>query len=274
MLSRRNFLAAAAMAPVGLRAASSEFPRYDLHCHLDKVVTLDKVLEISKRLGVRFGVVEHAGRKEYTYPNLIWNDELMRAYIARLEGKPVWKGIQAEGSNWMTAFSKDVVAQLDFVLSDAMTMTGPKGEQQRIWLPTFQIPDAEAFMERYVDYHVEVMRTEPLDILANTTFLPDAILPQYDKLWTEERMKKVIRAAVEYNVALEINSRYKLPKLPFLKLAKKAGAKFSIGSNIHGLDVGKIEYSLEAAKEAGLKPKDFFEVAKPGKKPIQIRKFA
>lgn len=273
MVSRRNFLAAATMAPAGILAASSDIPRYDLHCHLNPPMTLERALQISKDRNVHFGIVEHAGHKEYYYPNLISTGEQMARYIAMLEGKPVWKGIQAEGPDWMSCFSKQMVARLDYVLSDALTLTD-RGKQERIWLPTFEIGDTEDFMERYTDFNVRVMKTEPLDIMANPTFLPERLAPQYDNLWTGDRLKKIVRAAAEYNVALEINSAYQVPRLPMLKMAKRAGCRFSFGSNIHGTGVGNIDYGLEMAKELGLMRKDFFQPAKPGRKPIEIRQFA
>ena len=57
-------------------------------------------------------------------------------------------------------------------------------------------------------------------------------------------MTKVINAALKYGIALEISSSYKLPKLPFLKLAKEAGAKSSFGSNGRYPNIGKLDYSL------------------------------
>ena len=43
------------------------------------------------------------------------------------------------------------------------------------------------------------------------TFLPAAIAPRYDALWTEARMNRVIDAAVKNGVAIEIGARYKIP---------------------------------------------------------------
>ena len=85
-------------------------------------------------------------------------------------------------------------------------------------------------------------------------------------------MKKVIDAALKYSIALEISSSYKLPKLPFLKLAKAAGAKFSFGSNGRYPNMGKIEYSFEMARELDLKPADMFAPAPDGRKAVQRRK--
>ena len=50
-------------------------------------------------------------------------------------------------------------------------------------------------------------------------------------------------------------------KLPFLKVARRTGARFSFGSNARGKEVGDITYGLEMAKELGPKRKDVF---KPG----------
>jgi histidinol phosphatase-like PHP family hydrolase len=281
-LTRRRFLGCAATAAVAASgwnramafAEDDDVPHVDFHVHLDDVVTLQKALELSKERGVRFGIVEHAGTKANKYPHLISDDDGIRRYLAKLADKPVWRGIQAEGLDWMTCFSKDVIAQLDFVLSDALTFPEKDGRRVELWRPEVKIDDAEDFMDRYVDFHVQVMTCEPLDILANVTFLPNQLANDYDTLWTPTRMKRIIDAAVECHVAIEINTGICRPKLPFLEMAKKAGAKFSIGSNIHGLEVGKLDYAREVAKKLSLKRSDFFMPAKPGEKPIERRKFA
>jgi len=286
-ISRRDFMAATAAAGAAsalkgsaqvqetptTRIADSDIPLVDFHVHRDEL-GLEKLLDISKRKGVKFGIVEHAGTKANKYPVLLSNDDELKQYIASLEGKPVHKGVQAECVDWMTCFSKDVVAQLDYVLSDALTFIEKDGTRVELWKKEkVKIDDKQDFMDRYTDFNVRVIATEPIDILANPTFLPAAIAKEYDQLWTEARMRKIIDAAVKHNVAIEISSSYCLPKLPFLKMAKQAGAKFSFGSNIRGTDVGKLDYCLQAAKELGLKREDMFLPAPPGKKPIQVRKF-
>jgi len=273
-VSRRSFLGAVLVSPLAAAAPPPDLPRVDYHAHLGPVVTLEKALAISKERGVKFGIVEHAGAKVNQYPGLLSTDADLNAYLAKLEGKPVFKGIQAEGLDWMTCFSKDAVAKLDYVLSDALTMPQKDRQFARIWLDDFQVGDKQDWMDRYTDFNVQVMASEPIDILANPTFLPIVIQKEYDTLWTGPRMRKIIQAAVKYRVAIEINSRYRVPNLRFLKLAKAAGAKFSFGSNIHGLDVGNIGYCLEMAKELGIERSGIFSPAPAGKKPIQVRKLA
>jgi hypothetical protein len=116
-------------------------------------------------------------------------------------------------------------------------------------------------MDRFVDWHVEIMATEPLDILGNSTWLPAALMPDYDTLWTPARVQKVADASVKYGVALEISASYKLPRLPFLKQAKATGVKFSFGSNGRYPKMGLLDYSIAMAKELGLKRADMFTPA-------------
>ncbi len=285
-ISRRSFLGRAAavgaltVAPVLSRAADPDkppaadfdFPLVDWHVHLDNS-TLDKALEISAQRGVKLGIVEHAGTKENQYPVVLSNDRELKEYLAKLEDKPVYKGIQAEWLDWMGCFSKEVLAQLDYVLSDAMTIRGPGGKRTKMWERGYETGEKQAFMDRYVDWHVEIMTTEPLDVFANLTWLPASLANEYDSLWTPARMQKIIAAATKYGVALEISASMRIPKIQFLMLAKSAGAKFSFGSNGRYPNMGKLDYSMEMARKLGLKKSDMFTPAPLGQKAVQRRNY-
>jgi histidinol phosphatase-like PHP family hydrolase len=281
-MKRRTFLAGAAAvaaarsgiargdeAPV--KTTESGIPLIDYHTHRDNS-TVEKLLAFARERGVKLGIVEHAGTKENVYPVVLSNDDELKAYIASLAEMPVFKGVQAEWLDWASCFSKDAIAQLDYVLTDAMTCRNKDGTRIKMWEKGFAIDDAQKFMDGYADFYVEIMATEPIDIMANAMWLPGQIAQEYDAMWTEPRMKKVIDAAVKYNVAIEISSSFKVPRLPFLKLAKAAGVKFSFGSNGRGEAVAKLEHSLALAKELGLTPANMFSPAPAGKKPVQVRK--
>jgi histidinol phosphatase-like PHP family hydrolase len=284
-ISRRDVLAlgtASAFASLAKEPVSPDeipvrdgVPRVDYHAHPETGMTVDRAVSLSKERGVKFGLLQHAGVKESAYEDLVSNDDELKSWIRALEGKPVFKGVQAELLNWASVFSKEAVAKLDYVLSDALTMPGKSGGWIKIWTPAFQCDDPQDFMDRYVDFHEEVMAKEPIDIIANPTFLPEALEPDYDKLWTEKRMRKIIESAVRHHVAIEINSRYKVPRLPFLEMAKSARVKFSFGSNAHTADaIGDIDYGVAMYRKLRLTLADFFRPAPAGKKPIQIRTLA
>jgi histidinol phosphatase-like PHP family hydrolase len=285
-IPRRSFLAGSAAAgalwvmPGTLSAAEDiqspqaelDFPLIDFHVHLDNS-TIDKALEIATQRGVKFGIVEHAGTKENQYPVVLSNDQELKGYLANLAGKPVYKGIQAEWLDWMGCFSRDALAQLDYVLSDAMTIRGKDGKRVKMWERGYETGEKQAFMDRYVDWHVEIMDTEPLDVFANLTWLPSNLVDEYDSLWTTARMEKVIAAALKYGVALEISSSMKIPKIQFLKLAKAAGIKFTFGSNGRYPNMGKLDYSVDMARALNLKKSDMFTPAPTGQKAVQRRKY-
>ena len=96
-------------------------------------------------------------------------------------------------------------------------------------------------------------------------------MPEYDALWTEERMAKVVKVLAENNIALEINARYKTPSAKMIKMAKAAGVKFAFGTNNVTKELGQLEYCLEMVQECGLTPGDMFEIKPADKKPVIVK---
>jgi histidinol phosphatase-like PHP family hydrolase len=282
--SRRQFLGgAAALVASAARPFSASgqtadqsgvgFPLVDYHVHLNATTTLEQVLAVTQGSGVKCGILEHAGTKENQYPTVLSNDKELQDWIAKLEGKPVYKGVQAEWFDWMPCFSKDVFAQLDYVLTDTMTLRDASGKRVKAWTAAY-VPgdDAEAFMKMYVDFNVEILEREPLDIFSHPTWLPTKFNSEFDKLWTAERMKTVVDALKRTGTACEIDTGMRLPKLPFLQMVKAAGVKFSIGSNSQGRTVSQLTFATDMIKALGLTEKDMFVPAPKGRKPIQVRK--
>lgn len=276
MTTRRRFLAAGAAGAgwAALRGATAAEPavppaflREDLHVHLDHS-TIEQVAALGRERGVKFGIVEHAGTKENDYPVVLSNDEELLRFAAMLEGHGVYKGIQAEWTDWMTCFSKGALAKLDFVLTDAMTFPGRDGRRVKLWTAdaakAVDFSDEQAFMDRFTDWHVEIIEKQPIHILANTAWLPAPFAEAQDRLWTEARVAKIAAAALKKGVALEISSRNKLPRLPFLRQVRAAGVKFTLGSNGRHPDMGKLDYAWEMARELNLSEKDLFS---PSRRP-------
>jgi hypothetical protein len=294
-LSRRAFLASSTVAaaaaacqsggpaapPAGARAVpeppldpAAGLPLVDYHIHLDAVgynaAGLDTAVATSKDRGARFGIVEHAGTKDHVYPVVLGNDEDLKRHLAMFGDRPLYRGVQAEGVDWMTCFSKGTVAQLDFVLADALTFPEKDGHLVNLWKKEqVKIDDAQDFMDRYVAHHLRIL-SNPIDILANGTYLPEVLQKDHDALWTEARMRKVIDTAVRLGVAVEISASFKLPRLPFLQIAKAAGARFTFGTNARKPELmGKFDYPLEMAKALGLKRQDIFLPRPAGAKRVE-----
>ena len=163
----------------------------DYHVHLKEGLTLEQALAKSRRDGIFYGIAVNCGKG---FP--IENDDGARAFFESMKGQPVFIAMQAEGREWMQMFSRRAVALFDYVFTDSMTWTDNHGKRMRLWIPdeVGAIADPQEFMDTLVERAVGILEREPIDIYANPTFLPDVIAKDYDRLWTEARMKKVVDA--------------------------------------------------------------------------------
>ena len=213
----------------------------DYHGHLKGGLTMEELLVHSDSTGIKYGVAFNAG---LGFP--ITNDSTLIATLEQNQDYPVYLAMQAEGREWVDMFSSENIALFDYVFTDAMTWTDNKGRRMRLWMPDeVFIDDKQDFMDQLVDQIVYVMTNEPIDLYVNSTFLPEALQPEYDLLWTSERMDRVIQAAVENDIAIEINARYMIPSATFIKRAKAAGVKFSLGTNNPDRELGTLDYSIQ-----------------------------
>jgi hypothetical protein len=239
-----------------LRLHMAGFPLVNLHAHLKGGLTLDDVLALSRRTGIEFGVAPNCG---VGFP--ITDDKGIADYVAAMTGRPIFLGMQAEGREWVKTFSPAAIAQFDYVFTDSMTFVDDRtGKRTRLWLDgEFEVGDEQQFMDMLVNKIEGILRDEPIDVYANPTFLPAPIVKDYERLWTPPRMQRVVDALARSGVAMEINARYRLPSPAFIKLARRAGVKFTIGTNNAGKDdLGVPDYCLRMITECELTPADLF----------------
>lgn len=232
------------------------FPVVDFHTHIKGDLTLDDVLRRTYRDGIYAGIAVNGGKG---FP--IESDAGIEAFRQQMEGKPAFIAMQAEGREWLSLFTPEAVAKFDYVFTDSMTWTDDSGKRMRLWIPdeVGTISNPQAFMETLVARTVKIVSEEPIDIYVNPTFLPDQLAADYDSLWTPARMDKVIAAAKDHEVAIEINNRYKIPSQAFLQRAKDAGVLFTCGTNNTGReDMGRMDYCLEMIDKLDLKWADFW----------------
>ena len=242
-----------------------DFPVIDFHGHLKGGLTVEQVSAHGRLHGYNYGLAPNCG---LNFP--VTNDSSLRAWYNEMEPEPVFKAMQCEGREWVTLFSPDAIALYDYIFTDAMTWTDHKGRRMRLWIPEETFVDNEQqFMDMLVGKIEAVMNQEPVDIYVNPTYLPDVIAAKYNELWTPERMDRVIKALADNDVALEINSRFKIPSLEFIKRARQAGVKFTLGTNNGGNeDLGALEYSLQMIREAGITADEMYLPKPAGEKKV------
>lgn len=89
-----------------------------------------------------------------------------------------------------------------------------------------------------------------IDIVGHPTFTPIQALGDPEASYPVEWQERLIELCVKAEVALEINETYGVPHRAFLERAKRAGARFSVGSDTHfelkSLD--RTEAMIEAAQ--------------------------
>lgn len=263
MTTRREFMkksaigSSIALAPnllFGMGKKEDRIQLIDYHVHTGRGFTIEKAVAQFKSLNMNFGIVEHPGNRAN-----IDDDASLLSYIERIHSFGACAGLQPIGPMWHEMFSSAAIRKLDYVIMDALEIPDGNGNRERIWEQRFVLYNKSTFMDRYIDFHIEVLENGKADILANPTLLPICLAPEYYTLWTEKRMDKIIQCAIKNNVALEINSIYQYPKSPFIKMAKEAGAKFSFGSNGHQLqEVNNYDYCHEIVEKFDLKNEDIF----------------
>jgi hypothetical protein len=232
------------------------FPITDLHIHLKGGFTIQDAIVKSEKESIKYGLVTNIG---IGFP--VHSDIQLDSVLLTFKDYPQFLlGLQAEGREWVNIVSKESMNRFDYVFTDGMTFTDAKGRRNRIWLKEETwIDNEQEVMDYLVNTIVKILNTEPINIYVNPTYLPEQMVARYDFFWTIERMDKVIKAAKDHNIAIEINNRFKIPSVDFITRAKAAGIKFTVGTNNMDSNFSGAEYALEVINKCKLTPEDFFQ---------------
>jgi len=241
----------------------------DYHVHPKGGLTVDDALRRSRETGIYYGLAINGGLGQPAE-----NDAALEAFLRELDGKPVYKAMQAEGREWVRMFSKATLEKFDYVFTDSMTWTDDSGRRMRLWIPedVGTIGDPQRFMDTLVARASGIFANEPIDIYVNATYIPDQLGARYDALWTPARMAKIVDGLAANGIAMEINNRRRIPSEAFIRLAKQAGVKFACGTNNAGADdLGRNEYCAEIIRACDLRPEHFWTPPADGAKAVQRR---
>jgi hypothetical protein len=254
---KSNLIVIAILLPLILTscAGKNDFPLTDLHVHIKGKLTIEDLAKKSKKENIQYGIAVNCG---LGFP--VHSDSQIDSVIKIFKGYPqFYVAMQAEGREWVNIFSKESRDKFDYVFTDAMTFTDEKGRRNRIWIKDETwIDDEEQFMDYLVNTLVKILETEPINIYVNSTYLPAQMADRYSHFWTTERMDKVIKAARDKNIAIEINNRFRIPSADFIKRARAAGVKFTVGTNNADENFAGAVYARQMIKECGLTMADFY----------------
>ncbi|HBT77076.1 MAG TPA: hypothetical protein DEB39_09150 [Planctomycetaceae bacterium] len=245
---------------------------YDMHIHARGGMNAEKAAIRQIQSGVRSGVLENYGREWPLHDSDTLRNHIGDVDTLRGRGVELFVGIQVNDRDWFETIDPAMRQRLDYILADTMIMgTDREGRPCRLWMEDrYEIPDVDAWMERYMAHNLQIL-AEPIDILANPTYLPPRIASQYDRLWTPQRMDKIIDAAVKNGIALEIQAESPFPKTEFLKRAKAKGAVFSFGTNNFDDKLKDCSRWYEVLKELELTQADLYHPVRKTPPPVFVR---
>ena len=242
-----------------IRLQQQNFPVIDYHVHLKGGLTKEIAHAKSMNYGINYGVAPNAG--EGGVGRMLADDKEVYEYYEEVKPMPFLCGVQGEGRKWTSTFSQEALGIFDYLFTDAMTIRDHKERNARIYRAEEVHYDGvtkEQYMDRIVEQTVKILTNEPADIFASPTYIPEDMNAEYDKYWTDERITKVLDVPERYNIALEINPRYRIPGIKIISMAKERGLKFTFGTNNVDADFGKLEYCLEAIEKCGITADDIW----------------
>jgi histidinol phosphatase-like PHP family hydrolase len=220
-----------------IQLSNDNFPLLDLDVRLTNGLTQEMALANARKYGYTYGIViNHWNRSDYRRPMQVFTG-------LRFDGQ---EELQISPNRGNTG------PKYDYVIATAMT---PDSMDEALTL----FHDPRQFMDRMIFRIEQLAATKRVNIYAEATSLPVSLKADYDKLWTEERMDRVIKAMKDGNVAMEINDRLQVPSAAFIKRAKAAGVKFTFGSGNTGPgDLGRLSYCIAMISECHLTPGDLW----------------
>jgi hypothetical protein len=220
-----------------IRYSDDNFPLLDLDVQLINGLTRDQALANARKYGYTYGLV-------FGYPIPADYHRPMQAFT----------GLRLSGLDQMDMLTSGrleaIRTNYDYVIATPIAPDTMRGAQ---------FTDAQQFMDKLVVMIEKLAATKGANIYAEATGLPDSLQSDYDKLWTEDRMDRVIKALHDGNVAMEINDRLRVPSAAFIKRAKAAGVKFTFGSGNTGpSDLGRLSYCIDMISDCQLRPENLW----------------
>ena len=153
---------------------------------------------------------------------------------------PVLAGMEANVVNIDGAIDLDdeVIKKLDILV---------------IGLHTLGTPMQEELAKNYFLAIMNAMRNNRVDVIAHPFRLHNNLAP-YLSL---EDIDEFVKLAAKKGVAIEINSKYRVPSEEFLRACLKEGVKLSIGTDAHTTaEVGMVDWQMAMLKRIGASEDD------------------
>lgn len=213
-------------------------PKVDYHMHTqfsDGIGSIQEYLQSAENRGLTsFAITDHVWKTSY------WLDDYFNEIDSVRESSSIkiFSGVEAKQININGEIDLDskYISKLDLVLGAVHALPT---DTDYLFIDPNKLSPIE-ILEVETESIISLIRNKQVKIIAH----PFIMYQKYvDSPVPYEAIEKVVNCAVKNNVAIELNGKYSLPGIDFLKLALKSGAKLSFGSDAHKpSDIGKIPY--------------------------------
>ncbi len=176
-----------------LALGKDNFPIVNLRVQLGAGFTLEQLLSLRLETGIGAGIVAES--------SALSDDAAVVAFTAVHRDLPVHAGLLANERGWTTRLQPATHACFDYIIGQVAPTTNAA---------------------RWTDEAVQIIENEPVDVFAD-----DANRPSLDTA----QVARLITAAAKHGVAFEIGTQQSALTVDFIRQAKAAGVKFSIGSS-------------------------------------------
>lgn len=231
---------------------ADHFAFTDQHIHTGGSFNMDSAMQSFYKTGVNLGLVVDADKLEEGKEN-----EMLLAHVQKYGHYPVFLGIFRNNLQALENIPASTIAQFDYVIGDITKFKNARGQVVDI-LHNENIGDKETFMNDYVKAITEGLDKGDVNIWATATLLPESLMSEYDNLWTNERMDKVIDAAKRNNIAIEVYNKFKIPSIAFLQRAKEKGCLVSLGGLYQDNTMAEPGYFYDVIDQCKLNYKDIY----------------
>ena len=239
--------------------AIGDFPLHDLHIHASASLSYEDIARGAKKNGLQYVGIMFNGTRPVPA-----TDESLQKFIDDTAHLGCYRGMQNMRLGWTQRLSESVYSQIDYFFMDPQVIPNGNryGDTLEVWEHDCYVPDLDAFMETNMNYYQAVLENpEPLDIFGWPLYLPPCVARHYDRVWTKERLERIVDMLVTRKVAVEINDLAQTPHEEFILLCKRAGLKFVFGSDTRDHRSFRLDFCKHIASACGLTANDFWRPA-------------
>jgi len=163
--------------------------------------------------------------------------------IARKDARiPVFIGMEANivGPDGEIDLDGRLVEKLDLVLIGMHNLGS-------------SVSNLEELAREYLTTVVKVVERKEVDILAHPFQFQRYLLPYLP----QDEIIEFVKLAAEREVAVELNSKYRVPDEDFLRACLREGVKLSVGTDAHTVaEVGRVDWPMATLRRIGAKQED------------------